>query len=55
MIREYDFISPYVEDLKQIIDFESIRAAGLRIGVDPLGGASVAYWEPIARTIRIDN
>ncbi len=49
MIREYDFISPYVEDLKNIIDFESIRTAGLRIGVDPLGGASVAYWEPIAQ------
>ena len=49
MIREYDFISPYVEDLQNIIDLESIRAAGLRIGVDPLGGASVAYWEPIAQ------
>jgi phosphoglucomutase len=49
MIREYDFISPYVEDLTNIIDFESIRAAGLRIGVDPLGGASVAYWGPIAQ------
>jgi phosphoglucomutase len=49
MIREYDFISPYVEDLMNMIDFESIRAAGLRIGVDPLGGASVAYWEPIAQ------
>ena len=48
-IREYDFISPYVEDLRQIIDLESIRQAGLRIGVDPLGGASVAYWEPIAQ------
>ena len=49
MIREVDFISPYVEDLKNIIDLEIIRAAGLRIGVDPLGGASVAYWEPIAQ------
>ena len=49
MIREYDFISPYVEDLKNVIDLEIIRAAGLRIGVDPLGGASVAYWEPIAQ------
>ena len=48
-IQEYDFITPYVEDLQQIIDLEAIRRAGLRIGVDPLGGSSVAYWEPIAR------
>jgi phosphoglucomutase len=48
-IREYDFITPYVEDLKSIIDLEIVRAVGLRIGVDPLGGASVAYWEPIAQ------
>jgi len=49
MIREVDFINPYVEDLQDIIDLEIIRTAGLRIGVDPLGGASVAYWEPIAQ------
>jgi phosphoglucomutase len=49
LIQEYDYITPYVEDLQQIIDLEAIRRAGLRIGVDPLGGASVAYWEPIAR------
>ncbi|MBI5583373.1 MAG: alpha-D-glucose phosphate-specific phosphoglucomutase [Deltaproteobacteria bacterium] len=48
-IEEYDFITPYVEALEQIIDLEAIRRAGLRLGVDPLGGASVAYWEPIAR------
>ena len=48
-VQEYDFITPYVEDLRQIIDLESIRRAGLRIGVDPLGGASIAYWEPIAQ------
>jgi phosphoglucomutase len=48
-IQEYDFITPYVEALEEMIDFEAIRRAGLRIGVDPLGGASVAYWEPIAR------
>jgi phosphoglucomutase len=49
LIQEYDYITPYVEDLQQIIDLETIRRAGLRIGVDPLGGASVAYWEPIAQ------
>ena len=49
LIREYDFIRPYVEDLKNSIDLEVVRSAGLRIGVDPLGGASIAYWEPIAQ------
>jgi phosphoglucomutase len=49
LVQEYDFITPYVEDLRQIIDLESVRQAGLRIGVDPLGGASIAYWEPIAQ------
>ncbi len=48
-IQEYDFITPYVQDLKNVIDLEIVRAVGLRIGVDPLGGASVAYWEPIAQ------
>jgi phosphoglucomutase len=48
-VREYDYITPYVEDLDQVIDLDFVRAADLRIGVDPLGGASVAYWEPIAQ------
>lgn len=43
-----DFAGPYVADLASVIDMEAIRAAGLRIGVDPLGGAAVAYWKPIA-------
>ena len=46
--RAIDFIQPYVEDLGNVIDMKAIRAAGLHIGVDPLGGASVGYWEPIA-------
>jgi len=48
--HEYDFIGDYVNDLKDVIDFEAIAAAGLRIGVDPMGGAAIAYWEPIATT-----
>lgn len=48
--HEYDFVVDYVNDLKDVIDFEAIAAAGLRIGVDPMGGAAVAYWEPIAST-----
>ena len=44
----YDYITPYVDDLRNVIDMDSIRDAGLKIGVDPLGGASLPYWEPIA-------
>ena len=44
----YDFVSPYVADLGSIIDLEAIRSSGIRIGIDPLGGSNVAYWEPIA-------
>ena len=46
-IRETDFIMPYVRDLELVLDLELVRAAGVAIGVDPLGGASAAYWEPI--------
>ena len=46
--REEDFMGPYIADLDSVIDFAPIRAAGLRIGVDPMGGAAVAYWKPIA-------
>jgi phosphoglucomutase len=44
----YDFMTPYVDDLASVIDVEAIRRAGVSIGVDPLGGASVHYWQPIA-------
>jgi phosphoglucomutase len=53
-IHETDFISPYVEALARAIDFEVIRTAGLRLGVDPLGGASLPYWQPIAERYRLD-
>jgi phosphoglucomutase len=43
----HDFLMPYVVDLANVIDVDSIRSAGVRMGVDPLGGASVHYWEPI--------
>ncbi len=46
--RQEDFIAPYVEDLSSVIDFDVIKSAGLKIGVDPLGGAAVHYWQPIA-------
>ena len=46
--HEQDFVAGYVDDLANVIDMDAIRAAGLKIGVDPLGGASLPYWEPIA-------
>jgi phosphoglucomutase len=51
---ERDFVSPYVEDLGSVIDMEAIRAAGLKIGVDPLGGSSLPYWQPIADRYRLN-
>jgi len=44
----YDFITPYVTDLRHVIDIPAIAASGLRIGADPMGGATVGYWQPIA-------
>ena len=52
--HQQDFILPYVHDLKNVIDMESIRAAGLKLGVDPLGGASLPYWEPINSVYHLD-
>jgi phosphoglucomutase len=44
----YDFVNPYVDDLRSVIEMAAIAETGLRIGVDPMGGAGLAYWEPIA-------
>ena len=44
-----DFITPYVDDLASVLDLDAVKAAGLKIGVDPLGGAAIHYWEPIAK------
>jgi phosphoglucomutase len=52
--RQEDFVLPYVNDLRNVIDMDAIRAAGLKLGVDPLGGASVHYWEPIKEIYRLD-
>jgi phosphoglucomutase len=52
--RPYDYVKPYVDDLQSVIDMAAIKAAGVRIGVDPLGGASVAYWEPIREKYGLD-
>jgi phosphoglucomutase len=50
----FDFLAAYVSALDQVIDLDLIRAAGVRIGADPLGGASVAYWGEIASHYRLD-
>ncbi|WP_460110509.1 phosphoglucomutase (alpha-D-glucose-1,6-bisphosphate-dependent) [Streptomyces sp. YKOK-J1] len=52
--RRYDFLGTYVGDLPGVLDLDAIRAAGVRIGADPLGGASVAYWGRIAEQHRLD-
>ena len=49
-----DFAKAYIDDLKNVVDMDAIRKAGLRIGVDPLGGAGVGYWKPIAETYGLD-
>jgi len=46
-IHPHDYITPYVADLASVVDLEAVRAAGVRIGIDPLGGAAVQYWQPI--------
>ncbi|MFH9548261.1 phosphoglucomutase (alpha-D-glucose-1,6-bisphosphate-dependent) [Streptomyces sp. NPDC017435] len=50
----YDFLGTYVADLPSVLDLDAIRTAGIRIGADPLGGASVAYWGRIAEQHRLD-
>ncbi|HET8614321.1 MAG TPA: phosphoglucomutase (alpha-D-glucose-1,6-bisphosphate-dependent) [Actinomycetales bacterium] len=50
----YDFMTTYVEDLPSVVDLDAIRSAGVRIGADPLGGASVDYWAAIAERHRLD-
>ena len=52
--HQEDFVLPYVEDLRNVVDVEAIRAAGLTLGVDPLGGAARPYWEPINSIYKLD-
>lgn len=47
-VHEYDYVALYVDDLKNVVDMEAISKSRLRIGADPLGGAAVDYWDPIA-------
>jgi len=52
-VRPHDFIAPYVEDLAQVLDLEAVSRSGLSLGVDPMGGAAIAYWAPIAERYRL--
>jgi phosphoglucomutase len=52
--RETDLVGPYVDDLRNVVDMEVIRGSGMRLGVDPLGGAGLPYWEPINARYGLD-
>ena len=52
--HQVDFVMPYVEDLRNVVDIPAIRRAGLKLGVDPLGGAARPYWEPINSVYGLD-
>jgi phosphoglucomutase len=53
-VHRHDYIGPYVADLANVIDMEAIRGSGVKIGIDPLGGAAVAYWQPIIERYKLD-
>ena len=54
LVKRHDYITPYVNDLASVLDMDAIRSAGVKIGIDPLGGAAVRYWAPIIEKYRID-
>jgi len=53
-VEHYDYIRPYVDDLKNVVDMDTVKSAGLSIGVDPMGGSGIAFWDPIAETYGLD-
>ncbi|MEN8150881.1 MAG: phosphoglucomutase (alpha-D-glucose-1,6-bisphosphate-dependent) [Planctomycetota bacterium] len=53
-VHLHDYVASYVDDLTNVVDMEAIRSADVKIGVDPLGGAAVHYWEPIAERYELD-
>ncbi|MBC7692975.1 MAG: alpha-D-glucose phosphate-specific phosphoglucomutase [Methylotenera sp.] len=53
-IHQHDFVRAYVADLKNVIDLDVIRSTGLRMGVDPMGGANIHYWDPIAEAYGVN-
>ena len=53
-VQRHDYMDAYVDDLPNVVDVDVIRKAGIRIGADPLGGASVDYWAAIAERHNLD-
>lgn len=53
-VTPYDFVKPYVRDLKRVIDMDMIAGANLKLGVDPMGGSGIDFWEPIAETYHLN-
>jgi phosphoglucomutase len=53
-VHRHDYITPYVADLAEILDMDAIRSSGVKIGIDPLGGAAVRYWAPIIERYRLN-
>jgi phosphoglucomutase len=53
-VRATDLVTPYVNDLKHVVNLDLVAKEGLKIGVDPMGGAAVAFWEPIADTYSLN-
>ncbi|WP_375753155.1 phosphoglucomutase (alpha-D-glucose-1,6-bisphosphate-dependent) [Vibrio sp. HN007] len=54
LLKQVDLVQPYVDDLVNVIDMEAIQKAGLKLGVDPLGGSGIEYWRTIAKTYDLD-
>lgn len=52
--KRYDFITPYIKDLENVVDMDVIASAKVKIGVDPMGGAGIAYWEPLSDFYHLD-
>jgi phosphoglucomutase len=52
--QHYDFVTPYVATLGEVVDMAAIKSAGIRLGIDPLGGASLPYWQPIKEQYGLD-
>lgn len=52
--KAFDFVRPYVDTLRDVVDMDAIRASGLRLGADPMGGAGIGYWQPIVETYGIN-
>lgn len=52
--RQYDYVTPYVRDLENVVELEKVSQSGIRLGVDPMGGAAVAYWDVIAEIHKLN-